>query len=366
MIRRTGIVLFAVAACCIAVEAPSFDADRYLAHIKFLASPEMKGRASGSPELEKAAKYIADKFHADGLKALGGGYLQPFEIATSSKLGRNNQFESVRAGEIETLQVDKEFVPYNFSSSGKASGQVMFAGYGITAPEYHYDDYAGIDVRGKFVLVLEHEPQEFDDKSVFDGKVYTVHSETYSKAANARIHGARGVILIFDRVNHIGHQGDGHDDLERFSKEGGPPDAGVPVVQGMRESTVLPWIRSQAGQDLIATEQAINTDLKPRSFATSGHRDSRIHRCGAGGEDRAQCGWLPGAGESPGIRIIVGTHYDHLGLGGQFSMAPAMTQARCTPALTITLREPPACSNWPVISPLHGHRRQVQTRHPCS
>ncbi len=324
MIRRTVIVLFAVAACCIAIqaiEAPSFDADRYLAHIKFLASPEMKGRASGSPELEKAAKYIADKFHADGLKPLGGSYLQPFEIATSSKLGKNNQFESVRAGEIETLQVDKEFVPYNFSSSGKAAGQVVFAGYGITAPEYNYDDYAGIDVHGKFVLVLEHEPQEFDDKSVFDGNVYTVHSETYSKAANARIHGARGVILIFDRVNHIGHQGEGRDDLERFSKEGGPPDSGIPFVQ-VKESTVLPWMRG-SGHDLIATEEAIDSDLKPRSFALPGVevRESidvervvkTVHNV---------VGYL--AGESPEY-IILGAHYDHLGLGGQFSMAPAMT-----------------------------------------
>ncbi len=324
MIRRAVVVLFAVAVCCIAIqaiEAPSFDADRYLAHIKFLASPEMKGRASGSPELEKAAKYIADKFHADGLKPLGGSYLQPFEIATSSKLGKNNQFESVRAGEIETLQVEKEFVPYDFSSSGKTSGQVVFAGYGITAPEYNYDDYAGIDVHGKFVVVLEHEPQEFDDKSAFDGKVYTVHSEPYSKAANARIHGARGVILIFDRVNHIGHQGDGRDDLERFSKDGGPPDAGLPFVQ-VKESTVLPWIRD-AGQDLIATEQAIDTDLKPRSFALPGVevRESidvervvkTVHNV---------VGYL--AGESPEY-IILGAHYDHLGLGGQFSMAPAMT-----------------------------------------
>lgn len=321
MIRRSVIALFAVAVGCIAIEAPSFDADRYLAHIKFLASPEMKGRASGSPELEKAARYIADKFRADGLKPLGSSYLQPFEITTSSKLGRNNQFESVRAGEIETLQVDKEFEPYNFSSSGKAAGPVVFAGYGITAAEYNYDDYAGIDVRGKFVVVLEHEPQEFDEKSVFEGQVYTVHAETYSKAANARIHGARGVILVFDRVNHVGHQGEGRDDLERFSKEGGPPDAGIPFVQ-VKESTVLPWIRA-AGQDLTATEEAINNDLKPRSFALPGvevreaidvERVVRtVHNV---------VGYL--AGESPEY-VILGAHYDHLGLGGQFSMAPAMT-----------------------------------------
>ena len=288
-----------------------------MGHIKFLASPAMKGRASGSPELEKAAKYIAEQFRADGLKTVDGSYLEPFEIATSSKLGRNNLFESVRGGEIETLQVNKEFIPYNFSSSGKASGQVVFAGYGITAPEYGYDDYAGIDVRGKFVLVLAHEPQEYDDKSVFEGKVYTVHSETYSKAANARIHGARGVILIFDRVNHK----DAGEELEAFAKDGGPTDAGIPFVQ-VREATVAPWIQA-AGKDLEATEEAINADLKPRSFALPGVEVREaidvervvktVHNV---------IGYLPGASSE---YVILGAHYDHLGLGGQFSMAPAMT-----------------------------------------
>ena len=138
----------------------SFNAERYLDHIKFLASPEMKGRESGSPELEKAARYIAGYFKADGLKTLdGNSYLQPFEITTSAKLGKANRFDvgitGEKAGaESESLQEGKEFVPINFSSRGKASGGVVFAGYGITAPEYNYDDYAGIDAHGKFVVVL--------------------------------------------------------------------------------------------------------------------------------------------------------------------------------------------------------------------
>ena len=317
MIRRAVIPLLAVAAYSVAVERHAFNADRYLAHIKFLASPEMKGRASGSPELEKAAKYIADQFRADGLKPLGSSYLEPFDIATSSKLGKANRFESVSNGEIETLQVNKEFVPYNFSSSGKVSGQVVFAGYGITAPEYHYDDYKGVDVHGKFVLVLAHEPQEFDDRSVFEGKVYTVHSETYSKAANARIHGARGVILVIDRVNHK----DIKDELEVFGQESGPTDAGIPFVQ-VKEATVEPWLRA-AGKDLIATEEAINADLKPRSFTLPGvevRENIDVERVVKTVHN--VIGYLPG--DSPEY-VILGAHYDHLGLGGQYSMAPAMT-----------------------------------------
>ena len=314
--RNVVITAFSVAALSLAASAPTLDAERYLAHIRYLASPEMKGRASGSPELEKAAKYIADKFRADGLSMVGGSYLEPFEVATSSRLGKGNRFEFVRGGESATLQLNKDFVPFNFSASGKASGQVVFAGYGITAPEYNYDDYAGMDVRGKFVLVLAHEPQEYDEKSVFEGKVYTDHAQAYSKAANARRHGARGVILVLDRVNHK----DDSDKLDAFGGADGPTDAGIPFVQ-ITEAVAEPWIRA-AGKDLAATEAAINLDLKPRSFVLSGVevRESvevdrsvkTVHNV---------IGYLPG---ETADYIIIGAHYDHLGLGEHFSMAPAL------------------------------------------
>src|SRR5580658_9220469 len=216
----------------------SFSADRYLSHIKFLASPEMKGRESGSPELEKAARYIAAQFKSDGLKTLDGkSYLQAFEVTTSARLGKANRFDFTAGTDTESLQTGKEFVPINFSSRGKASGGVVFAGYGITAPEYNYDDYAGIDVHGKFVIVLEHEPQEDDEKSVFDGKVYTSHAEYYSKASNARKHGAAGVILVWDRVNHQTSP----EALQAFGRTDGPADAGILFVQ-VKENVVESWV----------------------------------------------------------------------------------------------------------------------------
>ncbi len=123
---------------------------------------------------------------------------------------------------------------------------MVFAGYGITAPEYNYDDYAGLDVRGKFVVVLAHEPQEYDEKSIFAGKVYTDHAQYYSKAANARRHGAVGVILIADRVNHKTSA----DELEPFGKTTGPNDAGILFVQ-VKQDVVESWFRA-AGKDLHA------------------------------------------------------------------------------------------------------------------
>src|SRR6187399_488164 len=127
--------------------APKFDPQRYLAHIKVLASPDMKGRGSGSPELNKAAEYIARQFKAAGLKPIDGkSYLQTFNVTSSAHLGKHNSLSYV-AGDKKTVAKTAQFSPLNFSSSGEFTGKVVFAGFGITAKEYGYDDYAGIDAK---------------------------------------------------------------------------------------------------------------------------------------------------------------------------------------------------------------------------
>ncbi|HTB18156.1 MAG TPA: hypothetical protein VK708_08560, partial [Bryobacteraceae bacterium] len=156
------------------VFAANIASDEYLGIIKFLASPEMRGRATGSPELEKAAAYIRDQFREVNLKPPSGdSYYQNFDVTTSARLGQKNSLSYSTGNRPEALQFQQDFVPLNLSSAGEVSGNVVFAGFGITAPEYNYDDYSGLDVKGKVVLLLRHEPQEFDEKSVFEGKVYT-------------------------------------------------------------------------------------------------------------------------------------------------------------------------------------------------
>lgn len=297
--------------------ADDFDAGRYLDHIKFLASPELKGRASGSPELEKAADYISAHYKSLGLPpADGKTYLQAFPITTSAKLGKKNSMAVAISGDRQTLPEGQEYQPLSFSAKGKGSGRVVFAGYGITAPEYNYDDYAGLDVKGKFVIVLRHEPQEFDKKSVFDGDAYTQHAQIPSKASNAKSHGALGVILVDDR----GHHPNDSDVLDPFGKIEGPADAGILLVQ-VRESIVSSWFLATR-HDLADIEKQIDEDLKPRSFVMSDitvdqnvdvEREVRtVHNVAA---------YLPGQTDE---YVIIGAHYDHLGLGEQFSMAPSM------------------------------------------
>src|SRR5579883_2508638 len=170
---KYGLPAAVLSISCIAFGATAnINPSTYLEDVKYLASPELKGRATGTPELEKAAAFIADKFQSFGLKpADGKSFYQSFEVTTNAKLGKANRFHYSEAGRATILHFPDDFVPLNFSASGKLAGPVVFVGYGITAPEYGYDDYAGVDAKGKIVLMLRHEPQENDASSVFGARV---------------------------------------------------------------------------------------------------------------------------------------------------------------------------------------------------
>ena len=288
----------------------------YLAEVKYLASPELKGRATGSPELEKAADYISGLFKSFGLKPVSGAdYLQPFTVTVNAHLGPANQFSTEDAGTAGKLTSGKDYTPFSFSSSGKVSGAVVFAGYGITANDLHYDDYTGLDVKDKIVLILRHEPQENDDKSIFAGKELTSHATFADKASNAKMHGARGVILVNDTPAHPKDA----DKLLDFGAATGPTDSGVVFVQ-VKAATAEAWLKAE-GRDLREIEAGIDKDLKPRSFGMAKltvnlsvdvqHDTKTVHNVEA---------YLPGTTSE---YIVIGAHYDHLGLGDEHSLAPS-------------------------------------------
>lgn len=304
--------------------AVEINPEQYLEHIRFLASPELKGRGTGTPELERAADYLAAQFRGFGLEpGDGNSYFQPFPVTAHAKLGLNNRLVW-RNGRRHTLKFNSDFRPLNFSASGEVSGKVVFAGYGITAPEYRYDDYAGIDVRGKIVLVLRHEPQEFDEKSVFGGRIYTNHAQFESKALNAKGHGARAVIFVNDLVNHTAER----DDLEQFDGLLGPASPGIPFIQ-LKVEIAEAWL-AQTGKKLADLMNAIDKDLRPQSFALpdSLQIDLEVDIERETRTVRNVLAYLPG---QTAEYLIIGAHYDHIGLGEQYSMASS--QAGKTPHL---------------------------------
>jgi hypothetical protein len=309
-----GLILTAVALAATA----TIDPNLYLNDIKFLASPELRGRGTGSPELERAAAWLEHHYRELGIKPAGESYLQPFPVTIDAALGNANRFQFTENSSATTLEFPAEFVPFNFSETGPLKGAVVFAGYGITAPEYSYDDYAGLDVKGKIVLVLRHEPQENDPKSVFEGKTLTQHAQFAAKATNAKLHGATGVILVTDRANHPGEA----DQLEKFGVTVGPTNARIPFVQ-VTEARVDKWF-SDAGKSLDKIEADIDKNLKPQSFAfpDSIRVEANLDVERAVKTVHNVAAMLPGQTDE---YVIIGAHYDHLGLGGQHSLAPSLT-----------------------------------------
>jgi len=310
--------LFTLAAAVVLLAAttsvPQADPSRYLNDIKSLSSPEMEGRGAGTKGLTRAQHLIEKRYKELGLEPAGvNGYAQPFTVVTGARLKHDNHFVAEAAGSKRELNIDEDFVPFSFSASGQVAAPLVFAGYGATADEFHYDDYAGLDVKDKIVVVLRYEPSGFAEKSGNHG--LTQHSQLVSKAINARNHGAKAVIVVNGKL------GDGEEDLlTRFGSVSGPENIGVVMVQ-VKNAAAESWFQS-AGKSLKDVQDHINSGTKPDSFAfpdtlhLSLHIDIETTRATVNNV----LAWLPGQTDE---YVVIGAHYDHLGRGNFDSLAPS-------------------------------------------
>ena len=181
--------------------------DDLRADLFFLAGDSMRGRLTDTEENRASADFIRSRFERMGLKGAGpnGSYFQSYNLMTAT-LGQSsmNGMEIAAAdGLVRQLTVGQEFYPHRFSATGTVSGPVVFAGFGISAPHLQYDDYGG-DVKGKIVLVLDHEPGERDPNSPFDGVVTSEPSTPWRKAFAAQEKGAVALLFVADVHNHPG------------------------------------------------------------------------------------------------------------------------------------------------------------------
>ena len=297
-----------------AVQLNSAEAPRYLNDIKALTTPAMEGRGDGSKGLTLAEHLIEDRYKELGLEPAGShSYQQPFTLITGARLKGANHLRVETAEHKFDLKLHEQYVPFSFSSSGAASGGLVFAGYGATAPEFGYDDYAGLDVKGKIVVVLRYEPAVFAEKSGHQG--LTHHSQLITKAINARNHGAKAVVLVNGRLQP--HE---EDLLTRFGSVSGPKDAGILLVQ-VKNAEAEEWFAA-AGKSLSQLQLEIDHGGKPASFAFP---DAVRASVNVGIEQTHATvsnvlAYLPGKTDE---YIIVGAHYDHLGRGYYDSLAPS-------------------------------------------
>jgi hypothetical protein len=310
------LLAFAAALVLTAASTPFQPADptRYLNDIKTLSAPDMEGRGAGTKGITRAEHLIEKRYKELGLLPAGvNGYTQPFSVITGARLKSDNHLAVESADSKKNLKTNEDFVPFSFSSSGQVAGSVVFAGYGATADEFHYDDYAGVDVKDKIVVVLRYEPFGFAEKSGHQG--LTQHSQLITKAINARNHGAKAVIVVNGKL------GDGEEDLlSRFGSVSGPENVGLVFVQ-VKNAVADAWLQA-AGKSLKEVQEQINSASKPASFALpetlrlSLHIDIETTRATVNNV----LAWLPGQTDE---YVIIGAHYDHLGRGGVDSLAPS-------------------------------------------
>ena len=170
-----------------------------------LASDARRGRLAGTPENRAAADFIRARFERLGLaRPTADGYLQPFDLIVPALGPAGASSFTVHApGEPPaTARLGRDFYPERFSAPAAASGAVTFVGFGISAPALGHDDYAAAEVAGRVVLVLAHEPAEYDAESPFDGDLLSEHARSVLKAREAARRGAAAVLLVTDVHNH--------------------------------------------------------------------------------------------------------------------------------------------------------------------
>jgi len=324
-------------------DAPS--ADRLRAHITYLASGKLEGRRTGTAGANLAAEYIAGEFARYGLRLSNGydtagmskrkadshrRYLQEFPYVAAVELGNKNLFWVRLSTNDAPLNFDagEEWTPLGFSANARIdNSQVVFAGYGITAAELKYDDYADGRARGKVSVAFAGTPDGDNPHGQF-----ARYEDVRWKAIAAKNAGAKSLIVIAHEENFR------EDRLTRFHYDNSAGDAGLPVIVISRQAAVrllglngmasLAKFEGDAGR--LSLEQGTreirgyNVTLTVKfdflSNATLSIATNVVRRAVSATN---VIGILPGS--DPKLKneaIVLGAHYDHLGHGGAGSLAP--------------------------------------------
>ncbi|HVN32144.1 MAG TPA: M20/M25/M40 family metallo-hydrolase [Thermoanaerobaculaceae bacterium] len=305
-----GLTLVLAASLAAAPSAPSSGAQARLSYdVHFLASGALEGRFSGSEGAKVAAEFIADRFRDLGLRPASedGGYFQHFSFIARVHPGPGNALAFAFPGATRTAKVEEDFRPLSFSSSGTASGEVVFAGYGIHAPDLRYDDYAGLDVKGKVVLVMRFSPDGDDPASKFQP-----HMALRRKASEARAQGAVALLVA------TGPVGATETVPVKISFDASFADSGLPVL-GI-STPLAEALFAGHGFTLAELQQRMNERKEPASRPLGVNAVLTADVVQERADAVNVVGLLPGS--DPGLSgeaVVVGAHYDHLGYGGEGS-----------------------------------------------
>lgn len=275
-------------------------------YIRYLASDELRGREPGTEGDKAAARYITSKFQEAGLALLGDDGMQYFDVTTGITLGDQNRLV---IGDSLYKLYDR-FVPLSFSGSGNFEEEVIFAGYGFTinSDTLTWDDYKGIDAKGKWVMVFRADPDLDNISSTF-----AEFSTDRYKVMNAMDHGAAGVLL----VNTMDF--DAEDNLEKIKPQGGIASTKIPAIHIKRQ--IAEYLLSQTGKSVGELETFYKEHYQSASFPTNMILKGSVDIEPKKATTRNVVGMIKGQKDDI---VVLGAHYDHLGMGGESSRAPGV------------------------------------------
>lgn len=309
---------------------PEITAPELLGHVRVLASDDLEGRGSGTPGEERATRYIEEQFEKLGLEPLGadGSGFQTVDMAGAFRAKPACKLALEDAGEPLGFALEREWLPLSATADGEVSGDLVFAGYGIRAPEFKYDDYAGLDVRGKIVVVFRNTPKGpwWDD-----AQARMKHAPLVQKLRNAADLGAKAIVVANDPRSFRDEKGGpagGRPDTTVTGDVGAPP-AGIPFVH-LTLGAADRLFRASFGASPQQLEAKINGEdgATPASLAGKGRLHLVVETEHEVLKGRNVCALLKaGAPDATDEIIVLGAHHDHLGRGGPGSLARSAEEA---------------------------------------
>jgi len=272
-------------------------------HIGILASDSLQGRKPGSPGGEAAARYIQQQMKENRLTMLFDDGFQYFDVVTDVKAGSKNSLSYQNHQFIPQI----DFMPYSYSRDTAIDAPCVFAGYGlaITADSLHWDDYQGLDVKNKWVMVLRGQPGNYKKQSPFDS-----YSSDRNKMLTARDRGAAGILLV------SGPSLEKDDALLPMTYEKSPASSAIPMINITRKTANL--LLAESGKTVSRLQQLADSAGQRGGFQLNAKVDASVevvHTSVKTANVAAIYMMRPAADEY----IVIGAHYDHLGLGGKGS-----------------------------------------------
>lgn len=296
--------------------------------VKFLASDELEGRGIDTKGLQTSAEYIRDEFKKFGLKSgvEDGSYFQPFTVTERSLIDDKDSSCVITTpdGKEIKLAKEKEFQPQLAGGNGDVSGGLVFVGYGIDAGDLGYQEYEGVDVKGKIVIMIRREPQQNNEESKFKGKDPSTHAMIVTKLKVAEAKGAAGILFVNDRTS----TNDGKSDRIPFPNQFRPTGIKIPMAFVKRQviDGILAKSPLKSGEktfkSLSEFEKDVDESLKPASQELAGYKAAyKTNLAVPTFTTYNVVGVIEGEGPKADETIVIGAHYDHLGYGFYGSLA---------------------------------------------